>query len=251
MAETNRLIWDAEGERMFETGTDHGVLFVKDSAGKYKTGVVWNGLTGVTSAPSGAESNDQWADNMKYLSLISAEDYGFTIQAFSSPVEFDECDGTASLDEDGIISIGQQARSGFGFSWRTLIGNDTAKTNYGYKIHIVYNATASVSSRDYTSVNDSPEPLSLSWECSTIPISVHGKNPFAHMEIDSTKANEAQLAAIEAILYGYDGDTTTDLPFNLPSGSTFDSWKTSKKPTLLLPTEWAALLAANKTNIGG
>lgn len=251
MAESNMLIWDAEGERLFETGTDRGVLFVKDSAGKYKSGVVWNGLTGVTSTPSGAESNAQWADNMKYLNLISAEDYGFSINAFSSPVEFDECDGTSSLDDDGIIAIGQQTRVGFGFSWRTLIGNDVAKTNYGYKIHIVYNATAGVSSRDYATVNDSPEPISLSWECATTPISVPGKSPFAHMEIDSTKCSEKQLAAIEAVLYGYDGDVTDNEAFSLPSGPAFDTWKTSKQSTLLSPTEWVALIAENKTNIGG
>lgn len=248
MPETKRLIWDAEGERMFETGTDHGVLYVKDASGKYKSGVVWNGLTAVTSSPSGAESNDQWADNMKYFSLLSAEDYGFTIEAFSSPVEFDECDGTASLDEDGIISIGQQNRVGFGFSWRTLIGNDLAKTEYGYKLHVAYNATAGVSERSYATVNDSPEALTLSWECTTVPLSIPGFKPFAHMEIDMSRANEKQRAAIEAILYGYDEE---EMSFTLPEGSVFDEWKKNKEPTLLLPNEFAAVLAANKSGIGG
>lgn len=244
-----RLNWDAEGERMFETGTDHGVLYVKDSAGKYKTGVVWNGLTAVTSSPSGAESSDQWADNMKYFSLLSAEDYGFTIEAFSSPVEFDECDGTSSLDEDGILIASQQDRTGFGFSWRTLIGNDVAKTEYGYKIHLVYNATAGVSERAYATVNDSPEAINLSWECSTIPINVPGKKPAAHFEFDMSRANEKQRAAIEAILYGYEGED--NLPFELPEGEVFTAWKQKKEPTLLLPQEFAAVLAANKVGIGG
>lgn len=253
------LVWDKEGERMFETGTDHGVLYVKKDDGTYNTGVVWNGLTAVTSSPSGAESNDQWADNIKYFSLLSAEDYGFTIEAFSSPVEFDQCDGTANLDETGVISVGQQGRKSFGFSWRTLLGNDIQKTEYGYKIHVVYNATAGVSERSYATVNDSPEAITLSWECSTTPINAKGKKPFAHMEIDMTKANAAQKLAITSVLYGYeDSDLTEDDASESDSGVAVGKFRIPANlkskivgdPILLLPDEWSELLEANK-NVAG
>ena len=196
-----KLVWDKVGERLFETGVDKGVLFVfKDGA--YGAGVPWNGLTGVTKSPSGAEATALYADNIKYLNLMSTEELGLTIEAYMSPEEFDECDGSATIGTG--VSIGQQKRSTFGFAYRTKIGNDTEGDDHGYKIHLIYGCLASPSERSYATVNDSPEAMTLSWEVSTTPVEVPGFKPTASVEIDSTKCDATQLAAFEEILYGTD-----------------------------------------------
>lgn len=199
-----KLTWDAVGERTYQTGTDRGVLYKMDAEGKYSNGVAWNGLTAVTESPSGAEANPLYADNIKYLNLMSAEDFGATIEAYESPEEFDECDGTAEIAPG--VTIGQQKRKIFGFSFRTLIGNDVDGTDYGYKIHLIYGAQASVSERAYASVNESPEAMTLSWELTTTPVNVTGFKPTAHLEIDSTKIEAEKLAALEAVLYGSESE---------------------------------------------
>lgn len=204
-----KLKWDQTGERKYETGTDRGVLFVMGTDGKYGAGVAWNGLTGVSESPSGAESNPQYADNIKYLNLQSTEDYGATIEAFMSPEEFDVCDGTASLGKG--IKIGQQPRRLFGFSYRTIVGNDIEGQNYGYKIHLVYNATAAPSEKAYQTVNDSPEAITFSWEVTTTPVDVPGYKPTASMTIDSTETEATVLAQIEAMIYGTE-DAEPKLP---------------------------------------
>lgn len=199
-----KIEWDATGKHIFETGVDHGVLYPIDSSSTenpYPLGVAWNGLTGVTQSPSGAEANDLYADNIKYLSLRSAEDFGATIEAYTYPDEWAQCDGSAEI-ATGVIA-GQQGRKAFGLSYRTLIGNDTDGQEHGYKIHLIYNATAAPSERSYETVNDSPEAITFSWEVSTIPVNIGGNfKPTAHLEIDSTKANEQQLKAFEDVLYG-------------------------------------------------
>ena len=198
------LTWDKNSERFYETGTDKGVLYPMSSAGTYDKGVAWNGLTAVTESPSGAEATALYADNIKYLNLISAEDFAATIEAYMSPEEFDECDGTAEIAPG--VTIGQQKRKMFGLSFRSIIGNDTDGNDHGYKIHIIYGATASPSERAYTSVNDSPESMTLSWELTTTPVAVKGHKPTAHLEINSTKVDAEKLAALEAILYGSDSE---------------------------------------------
>lgn len=205
MADTFKpLVWHEEGTKRYETGVDKGVLWTKKSDGGYNDGVVWNGLREVESAPSGAEANDFWADNGKYLSLRGAEDYGCTIGAYSSPEEFDECDGTASPVKG--MNIGQQTRKAFAFSWRNKVGNETEGDDFGYTIHIVYNATASPTSKTYTTTNDSPEPAELSWEVETVPVEVPGYKPTAHVWFNSfdftTEAEKAKFAAIEKLIYG-------------------------------------------------
>lgn len=197
------LTWDAVGDRTYETGTDHGVLFVATGA-TYGPGVAWNGLTAVTESPSGAEATAIYADNIKYFNLISAEDFGGTIEAYDSPPEFDVCDGSATPVAG--VSIGQQTRRGFGFSYRTLVGNDTEGNDYGYKLHLVYGAQASVSEKAYTTVNDTPEPTTLSWEFSTTPVPVTGLKPTAIVTVDSTTTDPDLLAAFEAILYGSESE---------------------------------------------
>lgn len=195
------LIWDKTGERQFETGVDHGVLYVQKADGTYENGVVWNGLTAVTESPDGAEPNDLYADNIKYASLRSAETFGATIEAYMFPEEFMECDGSAAM-ADGVY-IGQQSRKPFGFCYRTLIGNDTAtESDDGYKLHIIYNATASPSDKNYETVNDSPDAITMSWEIDTTPVPVTGKKPTATIVIDSTKCNEQKLKTLLDTLYG-------------------------------------------------
>lgn len=203
------LVWDKIGEHIYETGVDRGVLYPQEN-GKYPNGVAWNGLTGVTESPSGADATDMYADNQKYLSLRAAETFGATIEAYTYPDEFAECDGSASL-ADGV-KIGQQTRKTFGFSYRTLIGNDTEGTDKGYIIHLVYGATASPSSKTRSSVNESPEAVTFSWEISTTPISVTGFKPTATIEIDSTKISAKALKAIEDKLYGNEPSGTPQLP---------------------------------------
>lgn len=205
----SKLVWDQTGERKYETGVKKGVLYPLSELGAYDKGVAWNGLTAVTESPSGAESNPLYADDIKYLDLRSVEEFGGTIEAYMYPDEFAECDGSASL-ADGV-SIGQQKRKTFGLCYRTVLGNDILGDDYGYKLHIVYGAVVAPSERAYSTINDSPEPITMSWEFSTTPVAVDGFKPTAHLEIDSTKANPEKLAALEAILYGAD-DTEARLP---------------------------------------
>lgn len=196
-----KLEWDAVGSRVYETGTDHGVLYLQDDKNEYVKGTVWNGLTGVTESPSGAEANDMYADNIKYASARSAETFGCTIEAYTYPDEFAECDGSAEPIPG--VRIGQQSRKPFGFSYRTEVHNDTAsEADDGYKLHLVYNATASPSEKGYTTVNDSPEAITFSWEVTTLPVNVEGYKPTSLIVIDSTKASKDMMDALEAILYG-------------------------------------------------
>lgn len=203
------LAWDQTGQRLYETGTDRGVLYPQNSAGQYPKGVAWNGLTGVTETPSGADKTDLWADNIKYLSLRAAEDFGATVTCFMYPDEWLECDGSAE-PVSGVI-IGQQTRKPFGLSFRSIIGNDTESNDHGYKIHLIYNATASPSERAYSTVNDSPEAIEFSYELATTPTNITGYKPIASMTIDSTKVAADRLAALEAVLYG-NGATDPRLP---------------------------------------
>lgn len=204
-----RLEWDKTGERFYETGTRNGVLYVQEQSGKYKTGVAWNGLTAVTETPSGAEPTDIYADDIKYASIRSAETFGATIEAYTYPEEFEECDGSASL-VDGV-TIGQQPRSAFGFSYKTQIGNDTGQE--AYKLHLVYGATASPSEKAYATINDSPDAITFSWEVETTPVNVAGYKPTSILIIDSRKADAEKLEELEKILYGDDeGEPTLLLP---------------------------------------
>lgn len=205
-----RLVWDKAGEHFYETGVDRGVLFPTVS-GAYGKGVVWNGLTSVSENPSGADSSAQYADNIKYLNLVAAEEFGATIEAFTYPDEFAVCDGSAEPVRG--VRIGQQTRRPFGFTYRTLVGNDLEGTEYGYQIHIVYGATASPSSRDYNTVNDSPEAITFSWEVTTTPVEVTGYKPTATLVIDSNKVSLAALNALEDILYGTE---STDARLPMP-----------------------------------
>lgn len=195
----SKLTWDASGERLYETGVKQGVLYVMGSNG-YGNGVAWNGLTAITESPSGAESTPLYADDIKYLDLRSTEEFGATIEAYTYPDEFAACDGSASL-ADGV-SIGQQARKMFGLCYRTTVGNDTDGTDHGYKLHLIYGATASPSEKAYETINDSPEAITFSWEITTTPVSVTGFKPTASITIDSTKADPTCLAALEEKLYG-------------------------------------------------
>ena len=194
------LTWDNSGQRFYETGVDHGVLYIPDSTGEYTNGVAWNGLTTVTESPSGAESNPLYADNIKYLNLISNEEFGATIEAYTYPDEFAQFDGTV-LAFPGV-AVGQQARKTFGLSYRTRLGNDIDGDEYGYKIHLIYGATAAPSEKAYSSVNDSPEAITFSWELTTTPVHVTGGRPTASITIDSTKVNAESLAIFEEMLYG-------------------------------------------------
>jgi len=202
-----KLEWDKSGEKYYETGVDRGVLFVKDTTGKYGKGVAWNGLINVNESPSGAEANALYADNQKYLNLVSAEEFGASIEAYTYPDEFEVCDGCAE-PEDGVI-LGQQTRREFGFAYRTLIGNDTDGQDHGYKIHLVYNALAAPSEKANASVNDSPEAVTFSWEISTTPIPVTGYKPVAHIVIKSTKADATKLKAFEDLIYGTEDQEPT------------------------------------------
>lgn len=194
-----KITWDEIGKRFYETGTDHGVLYPYET-GKPGTGVAWNGLTGVTESPSGAEASNLYADNLKYLSLRSVEEFGGTIEAYTYPDEWAECDGSAEAAKG--VRFGQQTRKVFGLCYRTKLGNDTDFDDYGYKLHLVYGATASPSEKAYQTINDSPEAITFSWEFETTPIDVTGFKPVAHIEIDSTKADKTKLAALEDALYG-------------------------------------------------
>lgn len=194
------IVWDKTGDRVYETGVDHGVLYIPDATGVYTTGFPWNGLVSVTESPSGAEATPQYADNIKYLNLVSAEEFGATIEAFTYPDEFAQCDGTASPAEG--LFIGQQRRKTFGLAYRTRIGNDIDATDYGYKLHLIYNALAAPTEKAYTSINDSPEAITFSWDVSTTPVDVPGFKPAAQLTLDSTKVAAGKMGQIEALLYG-------------------------------------------------
>lgn len=213
-----KLKWDETGERLYETGVDRVVLYKQDSSGAYPKGVAWNGVTAINENPSGADASDLWADNIKYLSLRAAEQFGATIEAYTYPDEWAECDGSADIATG--VKIGQQVRKTFGLSYRTLIGNDVDSNDHGYKIHIIYGGTAAPSSKNFQTVNDSPEAITFSWEVSTIPVNVAGFKPTATVEIDSTKIDSAKLTSLEQALYGTagtGGSTGTDGHLPLPS----------------------------------
>ena len=204
-----KLVWDAAGSRIYETGDDRAVLYVQDATGAYPKGVAWNGITAVTQSPSGAESNPLFADNIKYVDLRSAETFGGTIEAYTYPDEWAECDGSAEV-APGVFA-GQQSRKPFGFCYRSTLGNDTELDQHGYKLHLIYNATAAPSEKGYQTVNDSPDAITFSWEISTTPINIAGFKPTSEITIDSTKVDSAKLTALEDILYG-----TTDAEARLP-----------------------------------
>lgn len=208
---TKKLVWDQTNERLYETGIKMGVLYPQNEAGAYSKGVAWNGLTAVTESPSGAEATALYADDIKYLNLMSAEEFAATVEAYTYPDEFAECDGSASIAKG--VSIGQQKRKAFGLCYRTVLGNDVAGNDYGYKIHIIYGAMAAPSEKEYASVNDSPEAITFSWELSTTPVSVKGFKPTASIVIDSTKVDAEKLTALETILYGSE---TADARLPLP-----------------------------------
>lgn len=217
------LKWDKTGERLYETGVKKGVLYPQGENGTYPLGVAWNGLTAVTESPSGAEATPLYADDIKYLNLLSTEEFAATVEAYMYPDEFKECNGEKEI-ADGV-TIGQQKRKAFGMCYRTVLGNDVDNDEYGYKLHIIYGALAAPSEKAYSTVNDSPEPTTMSWELSTTPVSVTGGKPTASITIDSTKADPEKLAALELILYGKDGS---------PDGGS--------NPRLPLPDEIAELM---------
>lgn len=214
-----KLKWDQTGERLFETGVDHAVLYPIQSDGKYTKGYPWNGITNVSESPSGAEASPIYADNIKYLNLYSTEEFGATIGAYTYPDEFAECDGSAELAPG--VSIGQQNRKIFGLSYRTNIGNDVDANDHGYKLHIIYGCLAAPSEKAYQTINDSPEAIEFSWEVSTTPVNVEGFKPTATVVIDSTKVDPEELSSLEEILYGKDptepeGDDGVDPRLPLP-----------------------------------
>lgn len=213
-----KLVWDESGKRVYETGVRNGVLYVQGENGQYQQGVAWNGLTAVTESPSGAEPTALYADDIKYLELFSAEEFGATVEAYTYPEEFEACDGSASLGEG--ITIGQQDRKAFGLCYRTVVGNDVKGNEHGYKIHLVYGAKAKPSEKAYATVNDSPEAVTFSWEVTTTPVNVAGFKPTASVTIDSTKMQPEKLKLIEDKLYGTE----------------------TQEPTLLLPDEIKALI---------
>lgn len=213
-----KIVWDQIGERFYETGVKNGVLYVQDEEGNYGNGVAWNGLTAVTESPSGAEATALYADDIKYVNLMSAEEFGATIEAYTYPDEFEACDGSASLAAG--ISIGQQPRKAFGLCYKTVVGNDVQGNALGFKIHLIYGAKAAPSERAFQTINDSPEAITFSWELTTTPVNVSGFQPTANLVIDSTKVAPEALAKIEDKLFGTE----------------------SEEPTLLLPDEVVALI---------
>lgn len=240
----SRMTWDKVGERFFETGVDHGVLFTMKNDGTYNKGVNWDGLTSVNESPEGGEANDIYADNIKYLSLMSAEQFKASIGAYQSPEEFDECDGAAALSTG--VYAGQQTRKGFAFSYRSKVGNDVEGDDYGYKLHLVYNAKCSPSEKDRSTVNENPEATELSWDVSTTPVNVSAINPStgkaykptAHIWIDSTRVDADKLKAFEDILYGTDGGDSYDAvtPEGTENPST-EGWYELSGTTYVLSTD--------------
>ncbi len=212
----SKLIWDQTGERFYETGVNQGVLYLRGKDGTYSNGVAWNGLISVTESPSGADSTPIYADNIKYLNLLSTEEFGATIEAYTYPDEFAQCDGSAEI-ATGVM-IGQQNRKVFGLSYKTTLGNDVDGNDHGYKLHIIYGALAAPSEKGYSTINDSPEAITFSWEITTTPVSVTGFKPTASIVIDSTKVDAADLEALEEILYGtIDNDPYLPLPDEISS----------------------------------
>lgn len=222
-----RLTWDDTGKRLYETGTKMGVLYPQSDDGTYPKGVAWNGLMSVSESPSGAEASPLYANDAKYLELYSNEEFGFTIGAYTYPEEFAACDGSAELISESGVYVGQQPRKAFGLTYRTVVGNDVKGSDYGYKLHLVYGAKASPSEKGYSSINDSPEAVEFSWECTTTPINIEGFKPAAHIEIDSTKIKPEKLKKIEDALYGTNADGG--------SGA-------GTEPKLLLPNEIVTIL---------
>ena len=222
----SRLKWDQTGERFYETGVKNGVLYIP-TGGAYTKGVAWNGLTAVTESPSGAEATPLYADDIKYLNLMSTEEFGATIEAYTYPDEFAECDGSAELATG--VYIGQQPRKTFGLCYKTTLGNDEDGNSYGYKLHLIYGAKAAPTEKAYATINDSPEAITFSWELTTTPVPVKNAKPTASITIDSTKVNKGKLAALEDILYGKDG--------------TGDGNTGATEPRLPLPDEIATLMA--------
>jgi hypothetical protein len=206
-----KIVWDESGKRLYETGVKNGVLYIQDETGAYNKGVAWNGLTAVTESPSGAEATPLYADDIKYLELFSAEEFGATIEAYTYPEEFEACDGSASLGTG--VTIGQQDRKTFGLCYRTVLGNDVKSNEYGYKLHLIYGAKAAPSEKGYQTINDSPEAITFSWEVTTTPVNVEGFKPTASVTIDSTKIDPEKLKKIENMLYG---EGTTDAKLPLP-----------------------------------
>lgn len=224
----SKIVWDAIGEHLFETGVRNGVLYRQNAQGVYNNGYAWNGLTSVAETPSGAEATALYADDIKYLNLMSAEDFGATIEAYTYPDEFAECDGSASLAAG--VTIGQQARKPFGMCYRTSIGNDVDGNEHGYKLHLLYGCMASPSERSYSTINDSPEAITFSWELKTTPVPVTGAKPTACLIIDSTKCDAIKLAALEDILYG--------------KNPTTEGGSDGTEPRLPLPDEIKTLMTA-------
>ena len=212
---TQKIVWDKSGDRNYETGVDHAVLFPMDANGAYPTGVAWNGITTVTEKPSGATANPLYADNIKYLNLVSTEEFGATIEAYTYPDEFSACDGSAE-PTPGLI-LHQQSRKQFGLSYRTIMGNDVDGQDHGYKLHFVYGALAAPSEKAYATINDTPAAIAFSWEVTTTPVEVTGHKPTASLTIDSTKVDPTKLAALEVILYGVSGTPGTAARLPLPA----------------------------------
>jgi hypothetical protein len=210
-----KLIWDAAGARVYETGVDHGVLYPMDNVGAYPLGIVWNGLTAITESPSGAEANPFYADNIKYLNIVSIEEFAGSIEAYTYPTEFAVCDGSAAYAVG--VFLGQQARKQFGLCYRSLIGNDIDGDNHGYLLHLVYGCFVTPSEKSRSSINESPEPIAFSWDFTTTPVPLSGYKPVAHIAIDSTKVDAGDLAALEVILYGVAGSPGTAARLPLPA----------------------------------
>lgn len=260
-----KLKWDQTGERLYETGVKQGVLYPQSASGSYPNGYAWNGLTAVTESPSGAEATALYADDIKYLNLLSSEEFGATIEAYTYPDEFAKCDGSAAIALG--VMIGQQKRNLFGLAYKTALGNDVDGSDYGYKLHLIYNALAAPSERGYATINDSPEAITFSWEVSTTPVSVTGFKPTASITIDSTKADPSKLAKLEEILYGKDHEVLTEEPsdwstnysnYFTKSGDTYKAisdvstpefvsgkyYTADVTPRLPLPDEIASIMAA-------
>ena len=199
-----KLVWDKTGERYYETGVKNCALYVRDSTGAYPKGVPWNGITAITESPSGAEATPLYADDIKYLNLISNEEFGATVEAYTYPAEFAACDGSAELAKG--VKIGQQPRKSFGLAYKTTLGNDVDNNDHGYKLHLIYGCMAAPSEKAYATINDSPEAITFSWEITTTPVEVEGFKPTSHIEIDSTEIDEVKLAALEAKLFGTESE---------------------------------------------
>lgn len=225
----SKIVWDQTGERLYETGVRNGVLYPRSTTGTYPLGVAWNGLTAVTESPTGAEATPLYADDIKYLNLLSNEEFGATVEAYTYPDEFAECDGSAELSPG--VMIGQQSRKAFGLAYRTVLGNDIKHNDHGYKLHIIYNALAAPSEKAYATINDSPEAITFSWELTTSPENVTGHKPTASIVIDSTKVDAAKLKLLEDQLFGVTEDATAEPPV------------TAVVPNLPLPDEIAAIFA--------